>query len=324
MTQNKSSEETSPNEELQAENIASPADELSRKMAPRRQMGIIKKLMNPSALFVRSVDSPFVVEGNILLKKKRLEEALDAFQAAVNENANCIEGYLGIGKTLNLLGGVSNTKKSIKYFNQALKIDATRLDIYNDTISVYERLGDKKNAAAERKKRFIARTLKSNPYDSKANNNMGVIQLQQKNIDAAIRSFNKAIRSSKDFVTAKMNLANAYLHKALTMETELDRKPFLNQANDLVDFVLLKENTAAAHLLKAKILLHAGNLKAATTACNTAISKDPSLKEAFNTKQVIEERMGNIRNASQAFESYQSLTRQEQKKPRKNLTSPFE
>ena len=45
--------------------------------------------------------------------------------------------------------------------------------------------------------------------------------------------------------------------------------------------------------------------------CNQAYGIDPSMKEILATKRVIEEKLGNIVNASQAFEDYQQLEKAE-------------
>ncbi|MBU2511766.1 tetratricopeptide repeat protein [bacterium] len=288
------------------------------------KMGLFKKILNPSMIFNKSSNNSLVNEGYLYLKKQKYEEAIDLFNSAIHEDDHCFDAYVGIGRASSTQGGIENAKKSIIYFNKALKIDPTKLEIYQEIINVYERLGDKRNAMAERKKQFLAKTLKSNPSDAKANNNMGILQLQQKNVNAAIVSFKKAIKCDRNYLMARSNLASAFLYKAQKLETDEERSLVLKQGLGLIDQVLEKENTAEANLIKAKILLMKGDSAKASEFCNKAISIDPSFKEAYNTKRAIEEQLGNVGEANMAYENYQSMTQQEQKSKKEKFISPFE
>ena len=321
-TENKETNEDT--EKTESKNVEASPKAQPKIDSSRPKLGFMDKMMNPSLLFRKGSDNQLINEGNLFLKKNRFEEAIAVFQSALEENDRCIDAHVGIGKALSGMGGIKNAKKSIKCFHEALIIDATRLDVYNETIEVYERLGDKKNAAAERKKQFVARTLKSDPNDHKANNNLGIIQLKQKNLDSAIASFTKSLKHNKDFLLAKSNLASAFLQKAGQIEDGEDKEILLKKSMHLLNQVLEKQQTAEACLLKAKVLMSQGENKKAVEFCDQAISKDPAMKEAYNTKSVIEERLGNIGKASQAYENFQSMNRQEQKDTKEKFNSPFE
>jgi tetratricopeptide (TPR) repeat protein len=311
-------------EEKKEDKNPTPEKQESKPDGQRPKMKFMDKLMNPSLLFSKNSDNPLINEGQVFLKKGRFDEALEAFEYALKEDKRSIDAQIGMGRALSSMGGIKNAKKGIAYFHNALKLDATRLDIYKDTINLYERLGDKKNAAVERKKQFIARTLKNNPNDSKANNNLGVIQLKQKNAGGAITSFKKSLKYSPGFLLAKINLANAYLQKADMVKVEEDKEMLIKQSLQLINQVMEKEQTAEGFLLKSKILMAKGEFKQALQYCDQAISSDPAMKEAYNTKRVLEERLGNIGKASQAYENFQSMNRQEQKEVKEKFDSPFE
>ncbi len=319
-------EETNPQNEAENENGGKKetTEKPAKYSPPRVKLKFIDKLLNPSFLLKKGSSSPSINEGYLFQKMGKFDEAMAAFNEAIAEDKQCIDAHIGMGKTLSMMDGIKNAKKSIVFFNNALKIDATRLEIYKDVINLYERLGDKKNAAAERKKQFIAKTLKSNPHDFKANNNLGVIQLNQGNINASIESFKKSIKKNRGFLVARSNLANAYLQKSDKVKSEEDKETLVKKSLQLINQVLDKEETAENFLLKAKILLSKEDFKEAAESCDRAIAKDPANKEAFNTKRVIEERLGNISKASQAYENYQSMNQNEQKEAKKKFESPFD
>ncbi len=296
----------------------------SQVSTKRSKIGLFKKILNPSMIFNKSSDNPIVNQGYSFLKKQNYEEAIDLFNTAITEDKHCHDAYVGMGRALAAQGGISNSKKSIVFFNKALRIDPAKLELYQEIINGYERLGDKKNAAAERKKQFLAKTLKANPSDSKANNNMGILQLQQKNVNAAIVSFKKSIKYNRNFLMAHSNLASAFLYKARKAKSDDDRNLLLKRGLGLIDQVLEKEDTAEANLIKAKILLMKGDSKKASEHCNKAVSIDPGLKEAYNTKRAIEEQLGNVGEATRAYDNYQSMTQQEQKSKKDKFISPFD
>ena len=289
-----------------------------------KRFGLVQKLMNPSILFSKASSNPLVNQGYVFLRKQKYDEAMENFKAAISEDKLCQDAHVGAGKALAAMGGIQNAKKSIVYFNNALKIDPSKLSIYQEIINVYERLGDKKNAAAERKKQFLAKTLKANPNDSKANNNMGVLQLQQKNVNAAIKSFKKAIRANKSFLMARSNLASAFLQKAQKSKDSGEQDLCLKQGLGLINQVLEKQSTAEANLIKAKILLQKGDAQKASEHCTIALSIDPALKEAYNTKRAIEEKLGNVGEANIAYDNYQSMKQSEQKVKKEKIMSPFD
>ncbi len=290
----------------------------------RPKFRLLKKLINPATLFTSSSKNPFINDGYALLDEANFEQAIRAFQAAIKEDIHCIEAYIGLAKTMSTQGGIDKAKSAIKYLQQALDIDYTKIEIYREVIDLFERLGDKKNATIERKKQSIARTLKSSPNDSKANNNMGVLQLKQRNFDSAIQFFKKSIKADRKFLNAKLNLANTFLQKALILEKKSEKISLLKTSNALMEDVLAVDKTAQTYLLKAKILLHMENVKQAAEICEKAYQLDPGMKEIINTKRAIEEKLGKISDASASYEQYKSMNTQESKMKKDKLISPFD
>ena len=261
-------------------------------------------------LFVKP-ENPNILDGYKLAEQENYDNAILAFKSAIQQDDKNKAAYIGLASVYRQMGGVSNSKACIEEYNKALEIDPAMIDIYNELIQVYKRLGDNKNAVLEHKKQFVAKTLKTNAEDPIANNNMGVIQLKQKKLDSAISFFQKALKKRPGFTMARANLAKALFQKGIISDKEEDKKELLKNSARRVEEVLSKQKTAEYILLKAKIYFHYGQMKKAMQFCDQAYGMDPSMKEILATKRVIEEKLGNIVNASQAYEDYQSLNKAE-------------
>lgn len=272
---------------------------------------IIELLVKPfKEIFIRP-ENPYIADGYKLAAQENYDNAILAFKSALQQNEKDKAAFIGMARVYQKMGGISNSKSSIAQFNKALEIDPAMIDIYNDLIQLYKRLGDNKNAVLEHKKQFVAKSLRLNADDPLANNNMGVIQMKQKRLDPAIQFFLKALKKKPSFLMARANLAKALFQKGVLTDKEEKKKDLLKQAAKRIEEVLSKKKTAENILLKAKIFFHYGQEKKALAFCDEAYKMDPSMKEIQATKRVIEEKMGNIVKATQAFEDYQSLKKAE-------------
>lgn len=273
-----------------------------------RSMGLSKALST----------NPFVADGNILLQQKDYTSAIIAFKSAISEDSTSFDGYIGLARAYRTKGGLANAKLSIKAYYKALEIDYLSLETYEELISLYQRVGDKKRETLERKKLFVARNLKSTPSDPTANNNMGVLLLQQNNFNYAIRFFKKSLKAKPKFMLARKNLAKALLKKSTGEKDKMKRDDFLKKVAQHIHIILSEEKDAAdVLLLKSKLLFQKEEFEKALEVCNRAYHLEPGLKEVYNTKRAIEEKLGNISKAGEAYEMYQSIEKAEKEEKQK-------
>lgn len=281
------------------------------KRSSKRPKKNIKEILNPFNYFASPVQK-YLRYGKNLFEQKQHEQAIAAYKAAIREDPKCLPAYLGIGDTYMAMGGIQNSKTSIKYYQRALGIDYTQVHIYHKIIKVYDRLGDNRNIMVEKKKIFIAKTLKNDPENALANNNMGVIQLKQKNYNVAIKFFTKAIQYDKSFNVAQLNLAKALFKKGISQRDSEKRKGILMRGiSELEKLILSGKEGPEMLLLKAKFLFHLDEPKQALALCDSVIVIDGTLKEAFATKSMIETKLGKISKATASYESFQSLKKAE-------------
>ncbi|MBT4287430.1 MAG: tetratricopeptide repeat protein [Deltaproteobacteria bacterium] len=265
-----------------------------------------KERLNPFNYFGNPVQK-YLRYGKKLFEKEQYDQALSAYKMVIEEDSQCMQAYLGIGDTYLEWGGIQNAKTAIEYYQRALGIDFTQIHIYYKIIKVYDRLGDNRNIMAEKKKLFIAKTLKDNPQNAMANNNMGVIQQKQKNYDSAIEFFIKAVKKNKFFDVARFNLAKALYKKGVSHPDPEKAKDIFMLGIMELERLLRSENDPQMLLLKAKFLIQLDEPKQALAHCEQAIKLDSTMKDAYATKSMIETKLGNLMDAFAAYESFQSL-----------------
>ena len=272
------------------------------------KIGFFKNLLNLS----KGVSNQFINDGYALLEQKNYKHALAAFRSAISEDETNYEAYIGLGKAYASMGTIKNTKMAIDAFHKAVSLDIFRTDAYTACVNLYNKLGDTKNAQAERKKLHTVKTLKNNPQNATANNNLGIIQLGQKQFDSAIASFSKAARADRKNAVPQFNLSKAWFQKGKLEDDGAKKKQIMKKAAQELELYLRLNETAEGMLLKAKIFYEYGDPTNALVYCNKSYQLDPSLKEAYATKRVIEEELGNVGEANTAYENYKSLAKEEQ------------
>jgi len=271
----------------------------------------IKELLNPFNYFGTPVQK-YLRFGKNLFEHEQYEQSISAYKAAIREDPKCMQAYLGIGNTYLELGGIKNAKTAIKYYQRALSIDYTQVHIYHKIIKVYDRLGDNRNIMAEKKKLFIAKTLKGDPQNALANNNMGVIQLKQKNYNSAIKFFLAAVRNDKFLNVAQFNLVKALYKKGSKhVNPEKGKDVLMRGITELEKLLQKNDDEPGMLLLKAKFLSQLDETKQALLLCEQVIKLDGTMKEAYATKSMLETKLGNIMDASADYESFQSIKKAE-------------
>ena len=305
-------EEKSQDAPAPAKAEAPPMPELEAYIPPKKQ-GFIGKLFS-GKLF--SGKNRFVKEGEGFLRKHDYEQATIAFQTALKGDPKCTDAYIGLADVLGKKGGINNFKAAVNMLHKATEIDPFKIRIYDLAYEMYDKLGKKKEAMAEKRKQQIIRTLKTNPNDSVANNNLGVILLRQNKINMAIEYLKKAADNDLSYETGHSNLAKALFQRALKQNDKAEKLKDLDTAGKCLERVLrLGGESPFTLVMMAKILILKESYEEALQLCNRAIAIDNTMKEAYAAKKLIFERTANLAEAGNAYKSYKSLSDAE-KKPR--------
>ena len=265
--------------------------------------GLMSRL-NPLNIFRRNSPEALVSEGKELLDNKSYAQATVAFQKALQLDPNHVGAYRGLGKVFFKKGGRSNMENALKHYLEAIKRHPMDHDLYAISAKIYDALGKRKEATLERKKFVIVRALDADPKNPIANNNMGILFLQQGRTDSALSYFNKAIDSDKNYDVAHRNLAAAYFQMA-KKEQDQDKKSSLNGRAKAEILKAVKITPSVPSLLAhARILLAEGNLEEVITISDRIDEMDPANKDVYHLKKLAYEGLGKFEEARNAQESY--------------------
>ena len=283
-----------------------PTPELDEDLV-RPKTGFFKKVIR---LFHRESPKMYVAEGENLVENNNLALATIAFQKAISLDAHCKEAYKGLGNTYLRKGGRSNTDLALENFKQASKLDPFDEYIYALTAKIYERLRMLKEATLERKKIMIVKTLQTEPKNPIANNNMGILLLQQEQVEPAIKYFESSIAADPGYDIAYRNMAATYYKLGMAESGEQKKREHFGKSRAFVGKALNISRTVSSLLVYGKILVAESQFDDALTISQEVEVMEPSNKAVFAYKRLVLEKMNRTADAQQAFDSYQALADQ--------------
>jgi len=131
--------------------------------------------------------------GRIYLHRKEPLQAIEWYERAAQQGSNATV-LANLGYAYILVSDWDKAKASLK---RAMEVDSTLPEPHNNLAIVLTKLGDEKGALAE-----LLKTAKG----AVAFNNMGVLYLQEKNLDRAQMFFEEALRLDPQYEIAQRNL----------------------------------------------------------------------------------------------------------------------
>ncbi len=136
--------------------------------------------------------------GAILLRRGRLPEAIDEFQAALRIKPDDADAHYNLGNALVTQG---NLTEGIYHFSEALGRQPGNIKILNNlaaTLVLLERYPEAID--------YFKKALNINPADADLNQNLGVALKKQGDLDDAVHYFSKALEINPANESARRNL----------------------------------------------------------------------------------------------------------------------
>ncbi|MBV9732016.1 MAG: tetratricopeptide repeat protein [Verrucomicrobia bacterium] len=137
--------------------------------------------------------------GAFLLKKGRLDDAMDHFTKAIEIKPDEASILDNLGSALLQKG---NLDEAILLYQKALGLKPTEASIHYNLANALLARGEVDHAVAE-----YESTLAINPNHTDAQNNLGAVLFQQGKVDQAIDHYQKALAANPRDVRAEANLA---------------------------------------------------------------------------------------------------------------------
>ena len=144
----------------------------------------------------------FFNQALVLEKEERWEEAVSAYQEAIQLKPQYVEALSNVG---NVYRRQRQWEKAITAYEDTMKLKPQSADLLNNLGVVYKEKGDNAQALAHYQQ---ATTL--SPQHAEAHHNMGVVLKDQGKLEEAAHAFQEALN-------LKSNYANAHYHLGLLL-----------------------------------------------------------------------------------------------------------
>jgi tetratricopeptide (TPR) repeat protein len=276
---------------------------------PEPQRSLLARL-NPLRLFRKNSVENHIAEGKELLAHGSLAQATVAFQKALELDGDCVAAYRGLGKVFYKKGGNSNRETALKHYQEAIKRNAMEHDLYAITAKIYDAMGKRKEATLERKKFVIVRALEADSKNPVANNNMGILFLQQGRMTEALDYFNRAVTADRTYDVAYRNLAAAYFQLAKQTQDAEKKADCNSKARESIEKALAIAPAVPTLMAQARILMMDGSLDEVLSILERVDQMDPASAEVYYMKKLALEGLGRFEEAKSAHESYLVFKRQ--------------
>ena len=202
--------------------------------------------------------------GSVLQDQGKLEEAIDSYQKGVLIEPNYAEAYNNMGIALNDQGKLDAAKSA---YAKAYKIKPDYVDAYNNMGLLL-----KDQSKLEEAKEAFKEALKIEPWNADVSYNMGIVLQEQGKLEEAIAAYDKTVLVKPDYADAFYNMAIA-LQKQGKLENSIEAYQ---------KALSIKPAYAEAFFRMGNALQDQGKLEEAMTAYTKSVSIKPDYVQAWS------------------------------------------
>ncbi|MBI4834933.1 MAG: tetratricopeptide repeat protein [Planctomycetes bacterium] len=148
-------------------------------------------------------------QGRALSEERKNEEAIEAYEKAIEIEPEYAEAYNDIGL---IHEGNGNYKKAVLSYKTAIRINPDYADAYNNLGLVYGKMGD-----YEREKEAYMETLRIVPDSAVVNYNIAFTYRKMKDFKSSLKHYEKAVELDPNYADAYNSMGFTY---ALLDESE--------------------------------------------------------------------------------------------------------
>ena len=296
-----------------ADEHASPPSEPDEQMEPtpvlepeETKESLISRL-NPMRLFQKNSVAFQLRDAQSLMEKKLFAQATNAFQKTLEMDPENVEAFKGLGQVLMRKGGRTNIESSLKQFHEATLRDPLNEEIYVLNSQVMQALGRTKESNLEQKKALSLRTLRKDPKNAIAANNIGIAMVRLGKIAMAISYFQKSIDSDRSYDMPRRNLASTYLQLAEKETNPQKQKDLLGKASVEISKALEIGVSPPTLVVQTRILIMTGDTEQALEVINKANDLQPGSKLIMTVKQGVLEKLNRLTEARETYEGAKSF-----------------
>ena len=263
--------------------------------------------LNPIRLFRKNSPQYALSEANSLLERNLFAQATIQFEVALSLAPKNLEAFKGLGRVFMKKGGRSNLEIAVTTLNKGINIDPLEEELYSLKANVLKMLGREKEANIEKKKAVSLATVKRDPNNPIANNNIGIAMMKLNKTELAISYFKNSINSNANYDTARRNLATVYLQLAEADSNPQRRDSLLGLARAEVERAREIAETVPTLTTLARILIRSEEGERALEILAKADDLSPANKLIFNLRQRALESLNRLGEAREVLESANML-----------------
>jgi predicted O-linked N-acetylglucosamine transferase (SPINDLY family) len=141
-------------------------------------------------------------QGLTRIAQGRINEAINAFKRAVQQNPDDAEAYFNLALAAT---AYRDFRAAVKNYEHCLRLNPDHVDAGFNLANTLLQLNNLREAIAAYKN-----VIRLDPQHAQAFNNLGIAQKKCSRMKEAIQSFHQAIALKKDFAEAYNNLGNAF------------------------------------------------------------------------------------------------------------------
>ncbi|MDH4224920.1 MAG: hypothetical protein OEW12_04685, partial [Deltaproteobacteria bacterium] len=231
---------------------------------------------------------------------------------AIDLNPKYSPSYIAMADMLVKKGGTANLKEAIGFLSQASLNDPLNVNIYFSAAKIYSALNMRAEEMVEKKKVSVVKTLETDPHNSVANNNMGVLTLQQERVHEAMEYFKKALVQNPGYDVAYRNMSLVQLKLAGATTEKEKRTELLEKGITFIQKALSIHPKGLPNMLAyAKLLMSQDKYKEALDVLEAGEKIDSANREIFGLKKTIYIKMNMVEEAQNAAAIYETLSNHE-------------
>lgn len=227
--------------------------------------------------------SAFVIRGNRLSRAGRLDEAIEAFETAVDLDPDGRVGRQGLGATLAAVGRLGEA--AVQY-QAAVDLDPDDSFAHYNLGTLQAQMGRDDEAV-----RSLLRAIELAPDLKSAHFNLGSAYARQGRFEQARHHFQRTVEIDPQDTEAQIQLAGTLGRLGQGAEAELRLKRILAEQPDL----------DSAHLRLGALLLDRGAVEEALSHYRAAVATESPLPRAFGGLGVALARLGRFEEAAEAY-----------------------
>lgn len=229
-------------------------------------------------------------QARALLQQGRLDEAVNGFRQALQQNPDAADALHSLGVALARLGKL---EEAVANFTQALELLPESADLHGNLGLAYLNQGKGEEAV-----RHLQRALQLRPEAVETRNNLGVAFMRQKRHEEALDCFRRVLRQQPDYVEGHNNLGNALREQGQLDEAVACYRQALQ----------LRPDMAEAHNNLGIALSRQGQSGAAAESYREAVRLKPEYAKAHNNLGVV---LADLGRAEEALACYHEALRLE-------------